>query len=235
MCDRNALVPALVVALAACGSSPPVTPDGAVLDAHVPDGRADAPLDAPEKPPLDFTCLNQPPPATAPDPLLVGGKLFAIEHYQVAALAGATVVLRRRANDAPIAQAQTAADGAFEMSVASGGEPVDGYFTIDAPGFAPSRIDPGDPLFDGEGPLLAVATGDEMARWYADAGLPATGTGAILTATVDCANDAGRGATLALAPPAALAYYDDVAQRWDPALAASENGFALVARTATSF
>ena len=93
----------------------------------------------------------------------------------------------------------------------------------------PTRADPGTPLLGGEDALLVVANDAELARWAADAGTPyVAGTGALLTTVVDCEGKVITGSTIAVAGAGSITYYDDVAKRWDPALAASTNGFALV-------
>lgn len=219
------------LALAACGStSTPARPDAAP-DA---DARAiDAPVAidaAPDAPGPDLACLGQPPPTTAPDPLPLEGKVFAVDHYQLAPVDGATVVLRRRGTDAVIAQATTATDGGFTMSVASGGSAVDGYFTVAAAGYRPTRIEPGDPLSGGENALMLVASDAELERWYAAAGMTFTpGSSTLLTASVDCAHDTLDGSTIAVTPsPATVTYYDATGKQWAAALTASTNGFALV-------
>jgi len=223
--------------LAACSSTlTPAMPDAAPgKDARARDAppSIDAPPDAPGP---DLACLSQPPPTTAPDPLPVEGKLFAVTNYNVAPVTGATVVLRRRGTDAVLAQATTAADGGFTMTVASGGAPVDGTFTVAAAGYRPTRVDPGDPLSGGENALMLVADDAELARWYAAAGTTFTqGSPTLLTAAVDCAHDTLDGSTIEVAPaPATVTYYDATNKRWDAGLAASTNGFALVTGPASS-
>ncbi|MBV8761596.1 MAG: hypothetical protein JO257_30150 [Deltaproteobacteria bacterium] len=225
--------------LAACGSSP-ATPDPSVhVDARAIDtpprpidAAADAPPDAAGP---DLSCLGHAPPTTAPDPLPVEGKLFSVDHYDVTPVTGATVVLRRRGNDAVIAQTTTAADGSFTMSVVSGGAPVDGYFTVAADGYRATRVDPGNPLSGGENALMLVASDAELARWYAAAGTTySPGVGTLVTASVDCARHTLDGSTLTIAPSAGVTYYDAPNKQWAAGLTASTNGFALVTGAATS-
>jgi hypothetical protein len=223
----------LLLAVVACGS-PAAAPDALVVVPH-PDAALDA---RPDAPPVDaafdpLACAGQPAPATALDPLPIHGTLFAIDHYQVAPVAGATVVVRRRADAGVLATLTTNASGAFATSLSSGGTPLDAYFTVDVAGYRSSRIDPGDALVGSENALLVVATEAEIARWYGDAGVSASG-GTLIAATVDCAGDA-ISSSIAVAPsPAGIAYYDDAHQRWDASLAASTNGFALVAGPSAS-
>ena len=152
--------------------------------------------------------------------LPVEGKLFAVDNYEVTPVNGATVVLLRRGTDAVIAEATTAADGGFTMSVASGGAPVDGYFTVGAAGYRPTRVDPGDPLSGGENALMLVASDAELARWYAAAGTTFTpGSPTLITAAVDCAHATLDGSTIDVAPaPATVTYYDAIGTQWDAGL-----------------
>jgi len=226
------LVVSVLFAVAACGSSPAAPDAPSHADARAPDGRAaDAPPDSPpDAASPNLACLGQPPAATASDPLPVAGKLFAVDHYNVAPVSGGTVVLRHHGNDAVLAQATTAADGSFAMQVASGGVPVDAYFAISADGYRPTRVEPGDPLSGGENALMLVAADAELARWYTAAGATyASGARTLITANVDCDNATLPGSTVSIAPaPATTTYYDDVAKQWSSMLTASTNGFALV-------
>src|SRR5262245_25435967 len=186
--------------LVAC-SATPATPDAGLnlVDARAADAsRLDSPTDAPaDARGPDLACLGQPPPSTAPDPLPVAGKVFSVENYEIAPVEGATVVLRRRGTDAAIAQTTTAADGTFAMSITSNGVPFDGYFTISAAGYRPTRVDPGDPLSGGDDALIIVANNAELSRWYAAAGVAFTaGAPTLITASVDCAHDTLDGSTI---------------------------------------
>jgi len=112
---------------------------------------------------------------------------------------------------------------------------VDAYYTIDATGELPVRIDPGDPLTTGFFALAIVATETEIQRWYADAGATYTaGASTLISIAVDCNHATVPAATDAIAPAAQLTYYDADAMRWDPQLAASTNGFALVTNAAAN-
>jgi hypothetical protein len=220
-----------VLFLAACGSAP-AKPDAAVDAPRPVDAMIDAMVDADPNAP-DLSCLGMSPPATAPDPLPVAGKLFVIDHYDVTPIASATVTVARKSDGVALGTAITADDGSFSTTIASGGVPVAAVLTTTVAGFRPTRVDPGDPLSGGEDALMVVASDAEVARWHTDAN--ASGNDALIVVATDCARKAIPGATLAVAPsPGAVVYYDDTAKRWDPQLAASTNGFSLVTGAATS-
>ncbi len=207
------------------------TGDAAVL----PDARLAEP-DAAAAP--DLACLGGPGPRTAPDPLALAGVVFDVVDYRVAGIAGARVELRRRSDDALLAEATTGEGGAFALEVASDGLPVDAWFAVSLRARLPTRVYPASPLAGGEQPLLIVAGAEEVARWYRAAGDSFEGgERTLISAVVDCASDPIEGATVAIAPPpATLTYYDNdsAAPGWDPSLAASRNGFALATGAAAS-
>jgi hypothetical protein len=234
-------VSAVLAAAAACGSPSKGAPDGAtpadshrMPDAEAPSGPDASFADAPSA--VDLSCLGKAPPATAPDPFTVQGTVFAVDHYQLGPIAGATVTLHRRSDDGVIATAATtASDGTYSISVATGGAAIDAYYTIDASGEVSSRIDPGDPITTGYYAFAAVASSDEIARWYADAGVPyAESASPLISVVVDCNHAAIVGATVAVAPAAQVTYYNSVASHWDPGETAGTNGFALVTGGATA-
>jgi hypothetical protein len=230
---RSHLLLALGLA-AGCGGDAAPAADARDVDAEVvvpPDAAApDADPDAP-----DLTCLGDAAATAGADPLAVTGKVFAVAGYQVTPAAGAAVELRRRGDGALLAQAAADAEGGFELAVA-GGAAIDAVVVVTAADHLPTRAFPADPLVGGEDLLLLVVDAAELAAWYQDAGdAYDPGDRTVLAAVVDCARDPIRGSTLTVAPaPAALTYYDDQAQVWDPALAASSNGFTLASGAAAS-
>jgi hypothetical protein len=234
-CSLVGPLAAVALAAAACGDRPApavdaTSPDAARLDARPAAADAAAPdavPDAADGP--DLTCLDQDPPAAAADPLVVGGTVFAVVAYQLAPVEGAPVELRRRGDGGLVASATTGADGAFTLSVASGGAPVDGYFAIATAGRLETRAYPGAPLVGGENAFLLVADAAEVGAWYDAAGEAYTGQATVVADVVDCGDGSIAGATVDVAPaPAAVVYDDDAAGRWDPTLDASGNGYALV-------
>jgi hypothetical protein len=137
-------------------------------------------------------------PASPPATTAIRGKVFAVVNYEIQAEVGAAVELRRSSDDGLVAEATTGADGGFEFPVTAA---VAGYFVVTATGRLVTRATSDTPLDGEQDALLLVADTAEVARWYGDAG------------------------TVHAAP---VTYYDHLAKRWDPALAASTNGFALI-------
>ena len=221
----------------ACGTktssapdAPPILPDAPPIlpDAAAPPDAADLPDAAP---PPDLACLDHAPAQTASDPLVARGKLFAIVDYQVSALKGVTVALRRASDDHELGTATTADDGSFAISIASGGAAQDAYFFVDDGAHRPTYAYPGAPLTGDENALLIVADDAELARWYADAGAGTWDASkrTVIAAATDCTPKSVAGATMTASPaPAKLVYYDPNAQRWDATLSESANGFVLL-------
>jgi hypothetical protein len=233
-------IAAACAAGAGCGGSPTGAPDAAqVADAHAPDARAPdaaAPDAAPDAMPgPDLTCLGQAAPTTAPDPLVATGKVFSVVDYQIHALAGAPVVLRRTSDGGVLASSTTAADGSFAVSVASGGAAVDAYYVIDDGVHRPTYVYLEAPLTGTFDALIVVADDAELARWYTDAGDTWDATArTVIAQVVDCAPKAIAASVTASPAPAHRAYYDPAAHLWSPGLDASPNGYVLLTRAAAS-
>lgn len=213
-----------LILLAACDGSAPN-----VLDAHAIDARpVDAHVDAAPPPDVadNLACLFQPPASAAPDPFTLDGRVYAIDHYQIAGIAGATVELRHKADDHVIATSTVSdADGNYALAAPTGGDAIDGYFAITAPGMVPTRLDEGDAIAPGYFSLALLASSDEIQRWYADAGATYTADAAtVIAIAVDCNHASLPGATLTTSTPSV--YYDG--GRWDPTATASDKGYALV-------
>jgi hypothetical protein len=232
---------AISLACAACGgSSTGGAPDAAkVADAAAADARPDAPApdaDLPDAMPQpELACLGQPAPTTAPDPLVTTGKLFAIVDYQVHALGGVTVAVRRLSDDGVIASATTADDGSFSISFASGGHAPAAYYYVDDGVHRPTYAYLEQPLTGALDALLIVADDAELTRWYTDAGDTWDASARTVIAMVtDCAPKVTAASVSAAPAPAHLAYYDPSAQLWKPGLTESPNGYALLAHAAAS-
>jgi hypothetical protein len=213
----------LILALAAaCGGDDPSSPDGTPA-ADAP-GAPDATIAVADATPDPFACAGDPAPMP-PGPIALDGAVFAVADYQVTALPGAAVELRRASDGAVVGQAVTGPDGRYTLDLA---EPVAGTFVVTAAGYLPTRAHVDLPLAGDPDPLLLVADATELAAWYADAGATyAPGARTVIALVRDCGIHEAPGATLETAPAAAITYYDPVAQRWDPALTAAPSGFAL--------
>ncbi len=216
-------------------------PDSAVADSRSVDAAPDAhePIDAAVAgdAPVgsDFSCLGMAPPATAPDPLPVTGSVLSFTNGVAAPVTGATVVLHRRSDDVALAQATSASDGLFMMSVASGGLAIDGYFTTQVAGYRPARADPGVPLTTDSEALVVVVSDAELTRWYAIGSDTYDSTASTLvTIASDCQRHQLTSSTLAVDPTAQVIYDSTTTNDWDAALTTSSNGFALVANVAAS-
>lgn len=149
-----------VLGLAACGSkaaktpdAAPPKPDAAPIDSPPPTPDAPPPPDAPA---YDFTCLGQPLPTTAPDPVSVSGTVEEVSingaSPGINALAGATLV--GCANGAAdcmgsnqLATATSDMAGAYTVGpIASSGAPVDAYVHLTNMGDRPTDEYPPSPI-----------------------------------------------------------------------------------------
>lgn len=218
-----------VMIVAGCGGDPGVTVDAATGRDAALAAALDAAPDAAAGP--DLSCLGQPAP-TGGGAMAIGGKVFAVDHYDVVPAVGAAVELRRTSDDGIVGQATAAGDGGFAIAAPG---PVAGYFVVTATGHVPTRAFSDLPLTADDDALLLVADSAELARWYGDAGtVHVAGARTVVTAVRDCARHTIAGSTVGIAPASGVVYYDQPGKRWNPALAASTNGFALATSTAAS-
>jgi hypothetical protein len=186
------LLPVLV-ACAACGGGGTTTVDA-------PPGSADARADAHNGP-----CGT--PPTTAPSTITVTGNALAIDGTTSTG-AGVTVEVRKGGTTLASGSVN-ATTGAFSLSVATGGVPIDVTIRASASGYVDNDYYPPAPLaanFNVHGGLAVIRP----------AAFTALGTGQdtshafVVATTVDCANSQPlEGATITLAPAAASeTYYD---------------------------
>ncbi|MBS1122997.1 MAG: hypothetical protein H6Q90_5225 [Deltaproteobacteria bacterium] len=231
---RNLLVLPVLVVLACSGDHAELPDAPLPADARPAVDVAAPPDVAPDPLAPDLACAGQPPPAgTGTGPISITGKVFAIDHYEVAPAVGAMVELRRRSDDSLVGTATAGAEGAFAIAAPS---PIAGYFVVTASGHLPTRAFSDTPLAADEDAALLVVDAAELARWYGDAGTSlAAGARTVVTVVRDCAREPIDDSTVVLAPaPATLVYYDDPGKRWNPALGAATNGIALATATAAS-
>jgi len=144
----------LLTALAACGGdggSPdaaPLNPDATIVDAAVPDATPlpDA-VPPPDARPPDLSCVGmEPPVGVVPDPLTIAGHTRSIGASGSSPVAGAAVAVRTVSDDSVLDSNTSAADGAFNLSVATAGASVIGYLHAAADTFFPSNLFPPDPI-----------------------------------------------------------------------------------------
>jgi hypothetical protein len=125
--------------------------------------------------PADLSCVNlEPTVGVVPDPLTIAGHTRSIGASGSSAVAGAAVSIRKGSDDSELATTTSASDGAYMLSVATGGEQVTAYLHASADTFFPSNLFPPDaidgdiaslniPLFSTQLlPLLATFAGTEL-------------------------------------------------------------------------
>jgi hypothetical protein len=219
------------LALAACGGdddggggSDGSTADAAANFDAAPRPDAEATIDAM---PADLSCLGDPLPTEAANPVSVSGMVFTIAGGAEQPVEDALVEARRISNDNVLddnGTGGTPTDGTFTLSANTAGNPLEAYLYVTKEESLPTRVYPpmpiaGDlvdvpvPLLDGE--LLALLT---LLAGNIDQD---PGNGVIFLVTVDCAGNPAQGATVTADPAAGEVIY------------AADNGFPDVEATAT--
>jgi hypothetical protein len=158
---RPILHAGLFSVLVACGGGND-QPDALIIipDADIDAQDIDAPIDARE---FDFTCMNNPAPTTATNPVLVAGTAqnFDIVAQAPVPVADATVGAFQLDGDPIGANDTSDANGNWDLSVPSGGTPIDGYIQATKAGHRTVRIYPPEPMRADQAniPALLLANG----------------------------------------------------------------------------
>jgi len=117
--------------------APPAGADAApTIDAHP---SIDAPAGA-------FSCLGDPLPTTAPDPVTVAGTAKTLNGLSTANADGVLVEAFPTAGGAALDSATTAADGKFSLSLTTGAAPLDAYIKATKSGLLDYYLFPATPL-----------------------------------------------------------------------------------------
>jgi hypothetical protein len=199
----------LTAAVAACGSSNTSTPADAakVVDAAK---TVDAPVVAVDASTLDafvqtgaFGCLGAALPGTAPDPLTLSGTASTVNLLFQASKAPGAVIQAYKGATATGAAATADANGAFSISIASGGMPVAAYLKGTLAGnedfylFPPAPVS--TPLQNAPVGFLSastLATVRNLAFNNSPPTVDATTVGTLILYIVDCNGAAVAGATV---------------------------------------
>lgn len=137
----------LFAVLAACGGGNSKTPDAAVTH----DAPADVGVDVGETfdavPQYDFSCLGVQPPATAADPISIGGTTEEVTTSGLSPVADVVVSAFKGNSGSAIGMATSMSDGSFMIpGLATGGTPLDGHLQAPKATYRTTYLFPGFPL-----------------------------------------------------------------------------------------
>jgi hypothetical protein len=154
--------------LAACGGGGNTTPDALVV---VPDAEIDAPPPPPDAQQFDFSCMNNPAPTTADDPITVSGFATGLDiqgmQPQTVPLTDATIAacvadcVGENQLDADTTDSTCPSTGCpWTVDLPTGGTPLDGYVRATKATFRTSNIFAPAPLIADTPnvPVLAFST-----------------------------------------------------------------------------
>jgi hypothetical protein len=156
--------------------------------------------------PSPFDCLGQPLPTTAGDPLVVSG-IVRSNPITPAALAGAQVVGYRTGNATKLDSTSSDATGNYTLTLATGGQPLDGYVRVFKSGYLDTYGYPPAPLVAGATQSALLITTSDLAALGMLAGVTQTaGKGLIAIVVSDCHGTPLSGATVSSNPAGTLRY-----------------------------
>jgi hypothetical protein len=195
--------PLLLLGLAACGGS---NASGDAATGDGPHAFADAfvPQDAPPGP---FGCLGKPVPKTAPDPVKLTGKAQTVsgtsivpaDHVAIAAL---------RPNGTTITTATTDVNGAYSLTLPTGGVALDMYVKATLSGDRDTTLYPATALYgNSDGGVILIITPGTFDLITQLAGVNQSASkGAIGIAVVDCDGTPLANATVSTTPAGTVRY-----------------------------
>jgi hypothetical protein len=198
--------------------APPGTADAGPPDAFVP---------VPDAGP--YTCLGQPLPTTAPNPISVSGNTFTLTLGGTQALAGTPVALFVGAS--MIASASANGSGAFTMNVPTNGAPVDGFLRAQSGGYLDTYLYPPAPLAESTtAAQMLLLDSSTFGTLQSLAGVTQqSGKGFVIVLVLDCQGKPVGGATVTAASGSVR--YDSGGQPSSNASSTDTDGLAYVFNT----
>lgn len=197
----------ILVGLAACGGGDATidAPRGGGHDGTA-GGSADAFVqrDAPAGP---FGCLGQPIPSGAPDRVTLGGMAQTLNGTTLVPASGVTVAALD-ADNASITSAVTDGSGAYSLSLATGGHPLDMYLRASLSGDRDTTLFPPTALYEDSnaGYILIVTQSDFDFAAQLSGVTQSSSKGVVGIDVIDCAGHALAGATVSTSPGGTVVY-----------------------------
>ncbi len=157
-----ALIPALALAACGGGSSGDDGDDANTIDATRPIDGNGAPdgTPAPDAAPGAYDCIGDPFPTTAPDPIAVNGITNEISTSGQTPISGVTVEAFDSGDNSLGSTTSAATTGAYALSLATGGDPLDGYLHGTKASYKETYVYPPQPLANDQAnvPVLLIST-----------------------------------------------------------------------------
>lgn len=189
-----------------------------VADTGEPDS-ADTGPDADASNPLDLSCENVPFPTSVPDPVTVSGQ---VTDNGTSGLV-ANLEVHRADDDSLIDSVATGADGAYSLTVPTGGVPTAVYFRITATGHVETYRYFGYPLTANTTSPQRIWTSTAFQAYASKGGVaPTAGKGVAYLIARDCAlKKVGAGVVYTTTPTPQKLAYEEGAQCDTPNLQAT--------------
>ena len=153
-----------------------------------------------------FECLGAPIPTTAPATILVDGQILA-NALAPNALSGAIITAFRIGDTTTLAADTSDTPGFYDLTLSSGGTPINGYLRVTHSGQVDTYAYPSRPLFADLTTNILMPTSNELAFLGTAVGVTqAAGNGFIGVIVKDCNGTAIAGATVSTNPSGTVRY-----------------------------
>jgi hypothetical protein len=151
------------------------------------------------RPPEPLDCLGEPLPETVPDNVVLSG---LVTTWSNVIIDGAEVEALAVSDDGLLSDDTSALNGSYELTVPTGGAPLDAYLRVSAEGSVDSYVYPPMPFVADDEPDLSLITADLRAGVADEAGVSLEADkGLLYVLVLDCNGDPVEGATVTTNPP----------------------------------
>jgi hypothetical protein len=176
----------------------------------------------------EFDCLGDPLPTTAANPITVSGQVQA-GAFSPGPLDAALVTAFATGTAESLAVDTSDAGGAYSLTVATGGVPLNGYVRVQKGGYITTYGYPAVPLVASAIQNVLVPTSGEIdVLEFATDVTQGAGNGFIGVVVVDCAGDPIQGATVATTPAGTVRYNNSASTPSPSATSTAADGVAYV-------
>lgn len=192
---------------AAAAADANATPDAPIVYDATPVPDAAPSYDAT---PPELSCLGQPIPNTAPDPISIAGTAFEFSIMGQTPLSGVNISAHLVSDDSMIAgPTTTGAPGTFALSAPSNDVPIDGYFLATHGDKFDTLLYPPTPVYENSDNVVVAMFDTDLLNLLALSGFNQDmNTYGIATVLVlDCEGNPVQGATVTSNPPAGTIAY----------------------------
>lgn len=154
-----------------------------------------------------FACAGAPLPASASEPVVLGGVVSTTGSGGTTNVASATVSAFRTGNSTALVSGTSTASGAYSLSIPTGNLPVDGYLAATKASYLDTYVYPSEPAAKDGNLDVSMLTSSTFGFLQTFAGVSQNAAkGVVIVQVVDCNDAPIAGATVSSTPGGTVRY-----------------------------